>query len=653
MRFGPTSLKLHTVLARTLRRPKLRTDLRVSRQVMGGEESVVINVPGTMVYSRIGTLEYEVLTICDGTRTPAEIAAEMKRRDPESVLDETEVADFLETVEPELWEKSLGEKNLAILEKIKEERSERVSRNSILYIYFKAWDPDKFLDRIHPYLKWMFTPGFVIFSVVLFVLIFVIVAADWPRIRQDTVDFYGFTNKTAYDIWVFWILLFFVSMIHEFGHGLSCKHFGGQVHQMGLMLVFFTPAFYTDCTDMHMFDRTSKRLWTIFNGLWIETVLCGLSTLVWYFSMPGSFVSDIAYKTLLLTGVSGLFFNLNPLMKFDGYYALAQYLGIDNMREDSFSYLRSWVLKYVFRKDVDLPAASKRKRRVFLIFGTAAFLYGTLVLVLFSLFIRNVFTSKFGDWGYPLTFLAVYMLLRKRIQKAWPSMVSGLRDAKEKLMAWRLTRLQQAGLVGILLLISIPPTPTEVATEFVLEPGERADVRPGVAGNVMRVDVLEGQSVAAGAVLAVLGNPDVTTRVIVAAQQLALFERELMAARERADLGAVQRAAESRQHAQTELSEARRKQDGLILTAPFAGIVTTPRVETMQGTFLVEGQEFARIADRSHVHARILVRDWELEEVAPGAAVKLKVRAYPFRTFEGVVERILPAAALDRPVTDP
>jgi putative peptide zinc metalloprotease protein len=653
VRFGPTSIKLNSVIASTLRRPKLRTGLRISKQVMGGEESVVINVPGTAIYCRLGSLEFSVLELCDGTRTPAEIAAELRRRDPESELEESEVADFLDSVDRELWEKSLGEKNLAILEKIKEERNERVDRASILYMYFKAWDPDSALERMHPYLKWLFTPGFVIFSVFLFFLTFVIVVADWPRISRDTIEFYNFTNKTAYDIWVFWILLFFISGIHEFGHGLTCKHFGGQVHQMGLMLVFFTPAFYTDCTDMHMFDRTSKRLWTIFNGLWVEMVMCGLATLVWYFSPPGSFTSDIAYKTLLLTGVSGLFFNLNPLMKFDGYYALSQYLGIDNMREDSFNYLKLWIQRTIFRRDVEVPAVGKRRKRIFLTFGTAAFLYSTFVLVAFSLFIRNVFTKNFGDWGYPLTFVAVYMLLRKRIRKAWPVLRNATREAKEFVMARRFSRKQQAAFAGIVLLITVPPLATEVATDFTLEPGTRSEVRAVVPGVISDLRVQEGGFVKAGAILATLENADLDARLRLTEKDAELSERELLLARSRGDLAAAARHSELLSRARAALADARAKHDLLVLRAPFDGIVTTPQIEDLAGTFLVGGATFATVVDRSVVRARILVRDWEFEDVQVGARAKLKVRAFPLKTFEGTVEKIMPAAAADRPVADP
>ena len=658
MRFGPTSLRLNSVLAKGLRRPKLREDLKISQQVIAGETSCVIKIAETDSYARYGAFEYEILTLCDGSRTAAEIAAEMCERHPDRPLSEPEVMEFLDGMDSNMWERSLGARNLAILEKIRDERKKKVDRASILYIYFSAWDPDKVLERLHPYLRFLYTRQFSYFALFLFALTAAIVIGDYNRIREDTVEFYSFTNKTAYDLWIFWWILFVISGIHEFGHGLTCKHFGGEVHQMGFMLMYFTPSFYTDCTDMYMFDKTQKRLWTIFAGIWIELVTCAISTFVWYLSPRGSFIGDLGYKTLLLTGVSGVIINLNPLMKLDGYFALCQYLEIDNLRDDSFDYLKAWLRRYILRQDVDLPPASRRKRRIFLTFGLAASAYSAMLIMLVTVFAKNVFTSKFGNWGYLLTAGVIYLILRKSLKQLLPAARAGLRETKEKLMAWRMTRLQQ-GVAGALLVFVLIPTAGTITTEFVLEPGARANVRATTPGWVSEVRVREGDAVAAGAVLAVLRNPEVEARAEMVARELQLAERAALAARARSDLAGVHKYSQERARLQAERAEAEVRRAALALRAPLAGVVATPRLELRVGDYLAEGDEFAVLADRRTLRARVLVRDWELEDVLlktrddDGAAVKLKLRAYPFRTFSGRVQQVMPAAAADRPVAEP
>ncbi len=161
MRFGPTSLQVSSVLAKGLKRPKLRTDLRISEQTVAGEISYVVKNRETNSYNRYGATEYQLLSLCDGTRTAAEIAQVMSEKDPDLTTNEADVLDFLDSVDATMWERSIGEKNLAVLERIRDERKGRIEQSSVLYISFKAWDPDKTLGKMDRYLGWMFTKGFV------------------------------------------------------------------------------------------------------------------------------------------------------------------------------------------------------------------------------------------------------------------------------------------------------------------------------------------------------------------------------------------------------------------------------------------------------------------------------------------------------------
>src|SRR5208282_1133966 len=150
-----------------------------------------------------GASEYELLQCCDGTRTPAQIADEITRRHPDQPVAESEVLEFLDSIESAMWERSVGEKNLAVLERIRDERKGRVDQSNLLYITFKAWDPNKTLAWLDPYLSWMFTKGFVIFSLLLFITVGYLLAGDWTRVQHDTTALYSFENKSSYDIWAF------------------------------------------------------------------------------------------------------------------------------------------------------------------------------------------------------------------------------------------------------------------------------------------------------------------------------------------------------------------------------------------------------------------------------------------------------------------
>jgi putative peptide zinc metalloprotease protein len=653
MRFGPTSLQVSSVLAKGLRRPKLRSDVRISEQTVNGDTSYVIKNHETNSYNRYGSTEYELLQLCDGTRTPLEISEELTRRNPGSPLDEGEVLEFLDSIEPALWERSLGEKNLAVLERIRDERKGRVEQSSVLYMSFKAWDPNKTLAKLDPYLSWMFTPGFVIFSILLFITSAYLLAGDWARVQADTGALYNFADKSAYDIWMFWILLLALGGIHEFGHGLTCKHFGGDVHQMGFLLIYFTPAFYTDTTDILLFTKTSERQWVIFAGIWIELVLCGLSALVWHFTLPGTVVNDISYKLMLLSGIQGALLNLNPLIKADGYYALSQFLDMDNLREDSFAYLRAWFNFYILRHDIDLPPASRRQRRIFIIFGLTAIVYSTLLLLLVITFVKNVLVNQLGDiWGYIGTGFVIYFFGRAGIRAAIPKVRAWVREKKEEWMKWKMTPARGAGALALAALIFLPPVPSRVTTPMVLEAGHSSHIRATVPGKITAVFVHQGDHVQAGQLLATMENPEITADNRVVEQQLALASSSVRYGQERSDSTGTANATAKSARLEQELQVARTDVAGLELHSPIDGIVETPGVGQLTGQYLAPGDEFVKVVDRSTMRARILVRDLDLQDVQAGATAKVKVLPYPFRTFTGRVESIKPAATIDRPIDE-
>jgi putative peptide zinc metalloprotease protein len=650
MRFGPTSLRVSSILAKGLRRPRLRSDLRISEQVIAGDESFVVKIPETQSYNRYGATEFELLTLCDGTRTPAEVTEEMNCRDPGETLTESEVLDFLDSVDPGMWERSAGEKNLAVLERIRDERKGRVDHSSILYISFKAWDPNNFLAKIDPYLSWMFTPEFVFASSLLFIVCIYLLAGDWSRIAADTKALYTFRNKSAYDIWAFWILLLVIGGIHECGHGLTCKHFGGEVHQMGFLLIYFTPAFFTDTTDIVLFQRGSRRLWVIFAGIWVELTLCAIAALIWYFTLPGSLANDLAYKAMLLSSIQGALLNLNPLIKADGYYALAQFLDVDNLREDSFAFLRALARKHLLREPIDLPNASRRLRRIYTVFGLSAIVYSTLLIVLVLGWAKNILVGKFGDWGYLLTLAIVYFFARKGLRKAVPAVRAWWREKKEDHMAWKLTRTQQISALAAGALLLVYPFPSTITSDFVLEPGTDVHVRATLAGMVQQVLVREGDRVQESQLLAILANPDITAGRTISAQELAEANAQVRTAQQDPEASNPAPAIRERQRLEEESAIAQRNASQLELRAPREGIVTTPDVSQKVGQYLYAGDELCRIVDRHEMRARILVRDWQLSDLRANEGVRIKVVPFPYRTYAARIEQIQPAAAADQPV---
>ncbi len=653
MRFGPSGLRASRVLAKGLHRPKLRSDIRISKQNISGDISYVVKIEETSSYRRYGEYEFELLQACDGTRTPGEVAAFMSEIHPDAPVDEPTVLEFLDDIEPEIWERTVGEKNLAILERLRDERKGRLDQSSLLYITFKAWDPDKTLTRLDPWLSWMYTREFVYFSVALIIFTVWLLSGDWGRIATDTKDLWNFSNKSAYDLWLFWVLLLVLGCIHEMGHGLTCKHYGGDVHQMGFMLIYLTPAFFTDTTDILLMDRVAPRQWTIFAGIWVEMVVFSLSAILWHITLPGSAISDVSYKMMLMSGFQGTVLNLNPLIKADGYYALCQHLQIDNLREDAFAFLKAWLQKYILRSRIELPQATRREKRIFVTFSLLALVYSTTLIALVLLWVRNMCVNKFGAWGYVVFAGLVYFFLRKKLRKAARAVRDGWVRGKEKYMAWKLTRRQVAGFAAIAAILAVSPIPSKVATPFILEPVSQADARATVPGIMQKILVKQGDTVQPEQVLAIMENPSLEEAVASDSQQLALAQSRYRAAEASGNFAAANNASHEATRLTQALAEAKRKFDQLEIRALVAGVITTPELPETAGKHFAPGETFCQISSRAEMRARILVRDWEMSDVRPGARVLLKVTPYPYRTYAGRVERIMPAAAPDQPVSNP
>ena len=220
-------------------------------------------------------------------------------------------------------------------------------------------------------------------------------------------------------------------------------------------------------------------------------------------------------------------------------------------------------------------------------------------------------------------------------------------------MAWKMTRGQQVGAVALAALFLVPPIPTRVASDFMLEPGREARVRAESPGLVRQVLVRQGQAVNAGEALAVLYDPGTEAQANRLSQQLALAEAALRSDESAPGSSQLGAAVQEKNRLERETALAQSKVDALLIRAPFAGIVSTPVPNQKTGQYLAAGDEFCEVVDRSSMKARILVRDWELEDVHVGSRAELKVVPFALRTYSGNVDKISPAAATDLPVGHP
>src|SRR5206468_3627959 len=183
-------------------------------------------------------------------------------------------------------------------------------------------------------LRWLFTPQFLIASAVTILFAGGVTISNWSEITG------GFMRLFRVEGFLLvYLTTLAVVTCHEFAHGLTCKRFGGKVHEIGFMLIYFQPAFYCNVSDAWLFPEKSRRLWVTFAGAYFEMFLWALATLVWRLTEPDNLINYLASGIILTSAIKSLF-NLNPLIKLDGYYLLSDWLEVPNLRQKAMGYLK-------------------------------------------------------------------------------------------------------------------------------------------------------------------------------------------------------------------------------------------------------------------------------------------------------------------------
>ena len=339
------------------------------RAFVPGVEALFTFTPQNWQFARLfnGQRSYEEISELYFQETGIEYSASEVR----------ELADSLDGIG--FWHKTPLEKNIALMQKTAEERrklfKQKTKFGDLSIIAFPAVNPDHFLDWLHGRIGFFYTWWFTLITMIAFAFMAGIFITHWSEVGRDTFQFYNFADKTWWDVAVFWGLATVLMSLHEIGHGLTCKHYGGHVSAMGFALIYLSPAFYTDTTEGMVTGDRQQRLMISLAGVWTELMICAIATPLWWGTPPGTAVHDFAYTIILVTGIGVVLINWNPLIKLDGYHMLSEILGIVDLKEASTLYVSSWVKKYVWRLPVDVPYVPKPRRLGFAVYAILSGIY--------------------------------------------------------------------------------------------------------------------------------------------------------------------------------------------------------------------------------------------------------------------------------------
>jgi multidrug resistance efflux pump len=494
--------------------PKLRDDLVVSRQATAEGPVFVLKDPVAGRFFRFREAEQFIAEQLDG-RTPLEVLRQRVEERFGSPVSLESLGQFVDR---------LG--RLGLLEAEGRaapqpaHRSGRV-RGSLLYLRFPAFDPDRLFTRLLPWVRFCFTPWFLACSGALILLAAGITVVHWDGITRDFLRAFRLEA-----LLLAWLTVLAVTTAHEFAHGLTCKHFGGEVRELGFMLLFFQPAFYCNVSDAWLFPEKGKRLGVTFAGAYLEIVLWALATLTWRLLEPGTTLSFLALVVMATSGVKTLF-NWNPLIKLDGYYLLSDYLEIPNLRQRSFGYLRATLKRLSRRASPAQPAVPPRERRIYLAYGVLAGAYSSWLLGFIALRFGGFLVGRYQGIGFILFTLLLLLFFRNAVRRALarlPAWHRGLpgRIATMRRPVWGLALLAVS--LPVLFLVRLE---LKVGGEFTVLPIHNADVRAEVEGIIEALYAEEGDRVNQGDPIARLSDRDTTAELRKVEAEIAEKEAQL------------------------------------------------------------------------------------------------------------------------------
>jgi putative peptide zinc metalloprotease protein len=596
-------------------RLKVRADLIIAPQKYEGKTHYVVKDPVSLRYYRFNEQEYFVVKQFDGKHTMEETQKEFELQFRPNRLTHEDLEGFarqLLTAGLVQHESTKAAEELLESRK-KQRRMQRLATiTNILYIKIPIIDPDRILAWMHKRLYWIFSAWFFTGSILLMLSAIFLVATHFATFYDKLPyyhEFFAF-NRLLY----MWIALGVVKVIHEFGHGLSCKAYGGECHEMGFLLMCLSPALYCNVSDSWTLPNKWKRIIISFAGIYVELIIAALATWVWWYTPSRPFINNIALCLMTLCSISTIVFNANPLMKFDGYYMLADWLEIPNLRDRANKYLKNLFCEHCLGMEVQPePYMAPNRRVLFLVYAVVSYIYRWVVT--FSI----IYTISNFLKPYKMESLSMLLALAAAgSMVGWPLYRLGknikqrgrLPDMKRE----RVTITSVVIFILILLFFLLPLPISRVRDKGMIEveqsAGERVYLPVPKGATLQEVLVHDGEHVEKGRILAIFRNFEMEAQYEEAKRQKENYYNQALALRSQA---AQLASSVERNKIQTDavLAETmyrefekdevllKRLLDSLVIRAPRDGFVLSPPRKEMIGRYWedVQAQPICQVGD--------------------------------------------------------
>lgn len=636
-----------------------RNDLQFVKILFCGALYSVVKDPVALRYFRLQPEQTAILQSLNGQRSLQELR---------NLLQEEFPVTYITTADIQSLVTDLFEKNLLVSHRMgqgetvlkrKRDRFLGQLRQTLLnptFIRFPGWDPDGLLTRLCPWCGWIFSlPGLLLFSLlILSSWFFVLIRFD--EIRQRLPEFQQFFSWP--NLIYLWLTMAGTKILHELGHGIACKYFHGECHSMGVVLMIFSPTMYCDVSDSWMMKNKWQRILISAAGMYIEMILSACAIFIWYHAREG-LLQHLALNVFFISAVATLLFNVNPLLRYDGYYILSDLLEVPNLQEKSSRAFNRMFSQHVLGaeqpEDPFAPASgsvwliayfiASSVYRWIVLFGVATFLYTVLrPYRLQSLGILAAVFSLATAAGNSLTTLLKLILTPRR-------------DPMSRMKLLTLLLL----LIGSMSAFLWVPIPWYEQAACVIEPAGVQHLYALRTGVIKEIAVQPGTHVHSGDLLILMQSPELIDELEKLRTEMTAQDVELKLMAELKDPEGRSLAEQRLQSIGRQVGERERQLQQMQVIAPVSGRVIEPRrvppkpmdaihqrqlnpwsgtpLESRNlGMTLEAGSHICSIAPCIDFQATLFLHQRDREDLNPGDVVHLKLDSIPGRVLAGRVK---------------
>ncbi len=591
----------------------LRSDLEVSRHTFRRKPSYIVRNPITFQSHHFTTTDYQILMALDSERSLGEVFDELAATGRLKQEQEDEFYAFILNLH------QLGFLNLPISDGkalYARFKKRQISQRRAKFTGFLFWrvpliNPDAMLDRTMRYVAPLFSRGAFLLWLALMVFCVGIIWQRWGDFKEPLQTILVTENLAS-----LWILLVVLKVIHEFGHAYVCKLFGGKVPEMGAYFICFTPCAYVDASASWGFPSKRQRIGVCLGGMYVESMVAGIALLIWNATGP-SLLNSFAHQTVALASIVTIGFNINPLMRYDGYYILSDLVEIPNLRERSTVQVQAVCKRWLLGIRSDVLPLSPGGRALLFLYGIGSSVWKVMLVaaicagVALKIYILGaVMAAAYGSivlWGMVARFVN-YLL----------------KSPETAPVRGRAVALGTVVLVGVPLGVAVIPICKTLEIRGEVAAVDDKPVYARASGFLKRSEVVPGQTVEEDSVLYVLDNAQ--TRAAAAMARAELDWITLQAECEfQEDPAAAAMTRQRADHVRQKLHQAQRDIDNLLVRAPLAGRMIDCDTVERSGRFVKEGERVATVTSGDWI-VRSLATAEGLADTKPQVGQKVRVR---------------------------